>query len=290
MEKRRFVLPICFLIIVILMIFGVYQLKDQGVTVNILMLHMVTDKMPEDKELETLYITDNMLKKYCEYFKEKFTIVSLNEAYDIIRTGKKVENPNLLVFTFDDGYDNNYTLAYPILKEYGIKANINIIAKYSDEVYPGYLTWKQIKEMSDSGLIEIGSHTYNSHYYTKSYNGKDKPVLSTRLPDESMEQREERILNDLRLADDMITRNIGKKTNILAYPYGVPPNDLIDTISKEFGYDIQLMVTTGVNKEKDEFLRLNRFTVNGNEEPYELHEKMRLYEGLDFLQRINPFR
>lgn len=290
MGKKRFVLPICFLTIIICIILAISLLKETEVKVNILMLHMVTEKMPEDKELETLYITDDMLRKYCEYFKGKYTIVNLEEAYDIIESGKKIENPNLLVFTFDDGYDNNYTLAYPILKEYGIKANINIIAKYTDENYPGYLTWEQVKEMSDSGLIEIGSHTYNSHYYTKSYNGKERPVLSTRLPGESLEDREKRIIEDLRLADDMISNKIGKKINVLAYPYGVPPDDLVEKISEKFGYNIHLKVTPGVNKETKNFLKLNRFTVNGNEEPNKLHETMKLYEGLDFIRTINPFR
>ena len=140
--------------------------------------------------------------------------------------------------------------------------------------------------MSDSGLIEIGNHTYDSHYYTTSIDGKDEPVFSTTLPGEDSKMREERILGDLRLADNMISQDINKKINVLAYPYGVPPFDLMDKIEEEFGYDIQLLVRTGVNKDKDEFYKLNRFTVDGTQSPSELEEVMIKYNGLEFLKTI----
>ena len=289
MDIKRLITPVCFLgvICLILIFFSCKKdIYDSKPTLNILMLHMVTDKMPDDPTLNTLYITDKSLREYCEYFNDKYTIVSLNEAYDIIKNNKEVDNPNLLAFTFDDGYDNNYFLAYPILKELGIKANINIIARYSDEERDGYLTWKEIKEMSDSGLIEIGNHTYDSHYYTTSIDGTSRPILSTTLPGEDSKKREERILGDLRLADNMISNAINKKINVLAYPYGVPPFDLMDKIEDEFGYDIQLLVRTGVNKNINEFYKLNRFTVNGTQSPSELEEVMKKYNGLEFIKTI----
>lgn len=286
MEKKRLVLPLVFLAIISLIfsLISFYKDKyDKLPTLNIFMLHMVTESMPDDRSLDTLYITDDMLRTYCEYFSEDYEIVSLDEAYDIIKNKKDVKNPNLLAFTFDDGYDNNYILAYPILKELGIKANINIIAKYTDENYPGYLKWNEIKDMADSGLITIGSHTYDSHYYTLTANGDDKPVLSAFLPNESSMDREDRIFSDLELADSMINENINKELTVIAYPYGVPPFDLVDRIKDKFGYNIQLMVRPGVNKNIESFRELKRFTVNGREEPKSLELTMKKYKGLDFL-------
>jgi len=289
MNLKRLITPICFLSIVCFVLICFSYNKDNydnRPTLNILMLHMVTEKMPEDPTLNILYITDKRLYEYLEYFKERYTIVSLNEAYDIIKNNKKVDNPNLLAFTFDDGYDNNYFLAYPILKELNVKANINIIARYSDEERNGYLNWEQIKEMSDSGLIEIGNHTYDSHYYTTSIDGISRPVLSTTLPGEDSKEREKRILDDLRLADNMISNAIGKKINVLAYPYGVPPFDLMNKIQDELGYDIQLLVRPGVNKNIDSFYKLNRFTVDGTQSPSELEEVMIKSNNFKFLKTI----
>ncbi len=287
MDKKRFFASLLFLIVVIgvVLTFSIFRDNyDKKPTLNVLMFHMVTKEMPEDKDLETLYITDDMLRRYCEYFKDKYTIVSLDEAYDIIKDNRKVENSNLLAFTFDDGYDNNYTLAYPILKEFDIHANINIIAKYTDENYAGYLTWEQVKEMSDSDLITFGSHTYNSHYYTEDNDGVETPVLKALLPGESVEERRNRIFNDLEMANELISNATGKHINIMVYPYGVPPVDLMDEIGRRFGYNMQVLVRHGGNRSVSDFSELKRFTVNGNQDPENLDKVIKKYNGLNFLE------
>ena len=68
----------------------------------------------------------------------------------------EVENTSVIL-TFDDGYEDNYTYMFPILKKYNIKATVYMIAYKIDK--PGYLTTEQIKEMSASGLVQFGSHT-----------------------------------------------------------------------------------------------------------------------------------
>ncbi len=67
-----------------------------------------------------------------------------------------VNNP--LVITFDDGFRNNYTHAYPLLKKYGFKATIFLSPQIGGIER---LTPENIREMSDSGLIEFGGHTMN---------------------------------------------------------------------------------------------------------------------------------
>jgi peptidoglycan/xylan/chitin deacetylase (PgdA/CDA1 family) len=62
-----------------------------------------------------------------------------------------------VMVTVDDGYEDNYTEMFPILKKYGVKATIFVIAGKIG--WDGYLTADQIKEMSDSGLVSIQSHT-----------------------------------------------------------------------------------------------------------------------------------
>jgi peptidoglycan/xylan/chitin deacetylase (PgdA/CDA1 family) len=242
--------------------------------------------MPEDNSLSGLYITKDMLKEYCEYFiNNNYKIVSLNEAYNIFVNKEEIDNTNLLVLTFDDGYEDNYTLGFPILKKYGAKFNVNVIARYTDENRENYLSWDQIKEMNKSGLLELGNHTYDSHIYVEDYKGDSEPILKALLPNESEEERKNRIFNDLDKADDLISKNGGNNISIMAYPYGVPPKDMQKEIAEKFNYSIELMVTEGVNRKEEDFTKLNRFTVDGFEKPKDLERRMKFYKGLNFLNK-----
>jgi len=291
MEMRRFIIPSVFLLLIAFLFGGISMAKEvynNLPTLHVLMMHVVCEEMPEDEMLHDLYITTDRLEEYCEYFTNSdYQIVSLEEAYKIFKGEQKADKKDLLVFTFDDGYEDNYLLGYPILQKYEVKANINVIAKVVDDELPiwgtNYLTWAQAKEMQDSGLIEIGSHTYNSHEYVTDYRGKGIPLLRAKLPGETDEMREKRIFEDLRKADELIEKNLNKKTKILAYPYGVPPEDLQDKIVETFDYPIGMLVTQGVNRKLEEFTKLKRFTVSGNESAEELDKRMRVYKGLDFL-------
>ncbi len=69
---------------------------------------------------------------------------------------------NSILLTFDDGYKNNYTKAYPILKKYNKKATIFLNTAYIG-VDEDYLTWDQILEMYSSGLIDFQLHSH-SHF------------------------------------------------------------------------------------------------------------------------------
>jgi peptidoglycan/xylan/chitin deacetylase (PgdA/CDA1 family) len=62
-----------------------------------------------------------------------------------------------IVFTFDDGYEDFYTNAYPIFKKHGWTATLYVI---SGKIGGDYLTWDQIRELHSAGF-EIGAHTVN---------------------------------------------------------------------------------------------------------------------------------
>ena len=63
-----------------------------------------------------------------------------------------------IIITFDDGYSDNYTGAFPLLQQYGYAATFYIITDYVDRGLLRYMTWNQIEAMADQGM-EIGSHS-----------------------------------------------------------------------------------------------------------------------------------
>jgi peptidoglycan/xylan/chitin deacetylase (PgdA/CDA1 family) len=67
-----------------------------------------------------------------------------------------------IILTFDDGYQDNYTNAYPLLKKYGFVGTFFIVTEPVDKQRAGYMSWAQIEIMSTGGM-EIGAHSYTHH-------------------------------------------------------------------------------------------------------------------------------
>ena len=146
---------------VLLLSFGVYLgILMCNYTVPILMYHYVNDEEPLRSKLG---VSVAGFEKQMRFLKEhRYNVVTLNELVDLLR-GKKKIPLNTVAITFDDGYLDNYTNAYPILKKLKLPAAIFVVVNRvgkrlgNDE----YMTWQQIHEMADSGLITIGSHSMN---------------------------------------------------------------------------------------------------------------------------------
>lgn len=135
-----------------------------------------------------------------------------------------------VLITFDDGYESNYRLAFPILKEYGDKAVISLITKYVDDGVPGFLTWDMCREMEASGLVEFGSHTYDLHH--------DQPRGIRRAPGETREAYDQRVLPDLESSVDLIQKNLNTKVLYFAYPYGQKEPWSSDFLQKRFAMTV----------------------------------------------------
>lgn len=89
-----------------------------------------------------------------------YNVISLEALAEIINSKRRLPKKTICI-TFDDGYENNYIYAYPVLKALEFPATIFV---YTDAIgRPGYLTAKEIKEMAAGGL-DIGAHT-RTHFW-----------------------------------------------------------------------------------------------------------------------------
>jgi len=121
---------------------------------------------------------------------------------------------NSVILTFDDGYEDNYTNLFPLLKKYNMKATIYLIAYSIDK--PGYLTSEQIKEMAASGLVRFGSHTL------------DHPSL-TYLTNEAINEQ-------LNGAHWIISQLTGQSVSTLAYPSGFYDKRVMEIAEKYYKF------------------------------------------------------
>lgn len=162
----------------------------EGIRLPILMYHALGE---EPWGISDLFVRPTAFEDQLIYLRDNgYTTVTFE---DLARL-HEIEKPVML--TFDDGYDDNYTKLYPLLKKYNAKATVFVITdKIGD---PHYLTQAQIKEMNDSGRVSIQSHTVTH------------PQLD--------QLTETELHRELSQSKQTLARITGKEPFVLCYPIG----------------------------------------------------------------------
>ncbi len=170
------------------------------------------------------------------------------------------EKPVML--TFDDGYYNNYVYAYPLLQRYGCKAVLSPIGKEAEkaarEEYRSteysQCTWQELKEMAESGYVELQNHTYDLHRLHEGRKGADQK------PGESDEEYRLLLRNDLQTFQDTVRRQTGKVPQGVIYPFGAYCEHTLSVV-KELGFDAAMDCEEKMNdlKSPEDLFHLHRF-------------------------------
>jgi peptidoglycan/xylan/chitin deacetylase (PgdA/CDA1 family) len=105
--------------------------------------------------------------------------ITLNSLIMHLQLGRALP-PKPVVLTFDDGFKDQYSNAYPLLKKYGFVGTFFIITLFADEERPEYMSWSEIEFLHSNGM-EIGSHSYTHPSLSgKSYDYVVWQVLGSR--------------------------------------------------------------------------------------------------------------
>ncbi len=126
--------------------------------VPILMYHYVrVNPNPVDRIGAGLSVNPDLFARQMAYLADAgYTPVTLADVYAAWTAGQPLP-PKPVVLTFDDGYRDFYTAAYPVLKGRGFKATVYVIVDFLDR--PAYLTWDMLANLLAEGLVTVGSHT-----------------------------------------------------------------------------------------------------------------------------------
>ncbi|HEA47228.1 MAG TPA: polysaccharide deacetylase family protein [bacterium] len=220
--------------------------------IPVLMYHMVS---PGKKE--KYRISPEKFASQMEYLSKKgYQTISPDKLLEFVnpaparRSGVKggralPEKPVLL--TFDDGYKDNFTYAYPILKKYNFKATIFLVTQYmgkkngwgqEDEEI---LSWEEIGEMKKEGFF-FGSHTHTH------------PNL--------LELSRDKVLSEIRDSKRILEGRLKELIGFFAYPYG-KFNSQIEKMVKEAGYLGAFSTLPGKNGRNEDPFLLRRILIRG---------------------------
>lgn len=125
------------------------------------MYHYISASPPDaDPYRRDLSVPPERFESHLRYLREQgYTSISLRDLVYHLTRGAPLP-PKPIILTFDDGYADNYTNAFPLLQKYGFRAAFFVITDFVTEQRPGYMTWDQLKELAAAGM-EIGSHSRN---------------------------------------------------------------------------------------------------------------------------------
>jgi peptidoglycan/xylan/chitin deacetylase (PgdA/CDA1 family) len=180
-----------------------------------------------------------------------YTTVTAKQVLDYADgQGDLPEKPILI--TFDDAYESVYAYAYPVLKEFGMKAVVSVIGRYTDlfsdpeetkHINYSHLNWEQLREMQESGVFEVGNHTYDMHWDGSS--GKRYGIR--KRYGESLEAYREALLGDVYALSEQMEKELGEKPVVFAYPFGALCEES-RPILEEMGFRIILTCEEKVNQ------------------------------------------
>ena len=201
--------------------------------------------------------------------------ITLEELYNYVTLGAALPEYPVLI-TFDDGYTSNYELAYPLLMKYNTPAAIFVIGvsvgkdsyKDTDHAMNPHFGWGEAAEMVESGLITIGSHTYDMHQWAPFEEGKDavrENIL--RLEDEDEDSYIEFLRADITRSMDEIESALGETPLALAYPGGAW-DELAQAMLNELGVKMTFSTEVGMNTVikglPQSLYALKRYNINGD--------------------------
>jgi len=179
--------------------------------------------------------------------KSKFSFVDANDFKNNL-TNLKSQKKVLL--TIDDAFTSFYDQAWPILREKKIPFLLFVSTREIGS--NGYMSWEQIKEVSQEKFSHIGNHSYSHDYL--------------------VDKTDDEIIEDINLAKNDLKKNLGHNSPFFSYPFGEYSNSF-KKIVKNLGFKYAFGQHSGVVDETKDFYELPRFPINetyGKIERFEL--------------------
>ncbi|MBJ2210106.1 poly-beta-1,6-N-acetyl-D-glucosamine N-deacetylase PgaB [Pseudomonas carnis] len=225
--------------------------------------HDVEDRDPDQAVVAVR--TERLIEQLAWLRENGYQAVSVDQILAARRGGPALP-PKAVMLSFDDGYSSFYTRVMPILRAYHWPALLAPVGSWIDTPlnkpvdFAGtprprgeFLTWQQIREVSQSGLVEIAAHTDANHKgILANPQGNLEPAATTRSFDpktngyESEAQFQARMRADVAAISNKIRTVTGKAPRVWVWPYGAADGTSLAVVS-EHGYEMALTLEDGLD-------------------------------------------
>ena len=241
MSSRKKIAAFLFIPVFVICFACVARFVRTKYVVPILMYHMVD---PRAWRADALTVSDRAFRRQMQFLRaRRYNVIPLEEVADLVKNKKPIP-PKTVAITFDDGYRNSYTCAFPILKEYRIPATVFIIVNEVERARGDRLSWIQIREMRDSGLVSIGSHCL----------GPD-PLIKIKS--------EEALRKEIVDSKNILEGKLGTAIHAFSYPEGMfTPR--IRQLVIDAGYTLAVATNPGKAYPSDDVFALKRLRISEN--------------------------
>ena len=215
-----------------------------GFQVPILLYHRfgptVTDSMT---------VTDKVFESQLSYLKTNgYRVIPLQQLVDSFKGKAPAPPKNSVVIVVDDGHRSVYTDMLPLVRKYNVPVTLFIYpSAISNAKYA--MTWQQLRELKKGGLFDIQSHTYWHPNF-----GKEKKKLSP-------EEYERFVDLQFRKSKEKLEKELGGKVDMLAWPFGLPPDRYLVEKAERDGYTVGFTIVRHPVSPRDTSMLLPRFLI-----------------------------
>ena len=248
---------------------------DPPQTFRVLCYHDVRDDLRSTLSAspESTAIDSRELTRQFSWLKENgFQPVSVQQIVDA-RAGHGTLPAKAVLLSFDDGYESTYSKVFPLLQQFHYPAMIALVGSWLEtsqaqnkNVPPGtrFLNWSQAREMQQSGLVEVASHSYALHQgIVANPQANMLPATTSRIYNVADHRYETdaayatRIQTDLKANADLIERQLGRRPRAMVWPYGAYNQSVVDW-SAAAGMSLTFNLDGGPNTPDQSLGRIRR--------------------------------
>ncbi|HEL9629363.1 TPA: polysaccharide deacetylase family protein [Streptococcus suis] len=217
-----------------------WEVQAEPVKLPILMYHAIHVMAPEEAPNANLIVDPATFESHLKALNDAgYYTLSPEEAYKVLTENVLPAGKKVVWLTFDDSLWDFYSHAYPLLKQYQMKATNNVITGFTEYGQAGHLTIEQIKEMQAAGLSFQG-HTVNH-------------------PDLEYSSFETQI-TELTSSKAYLDSQLNQETIAIAYPGGRYSADTV-ALTEQAGYKLGVTTNNGLASASDGLLTLNRVRI-----------------------------